>query len=98
MVTSDLKSLYEESDALQLVAHVRAGDVTAAELVEAAITRSRGPERHRREHVSRRKKHGHDRETMRPSPTICPLYSTESVCWHAYGMFRSDSSRHIACS
>ena len=38
MVTSDLKSLYEESDALQLAAHVRAKDVTAAELVEAAIT------------------------------------------------------------
>lgn len=38
MVTSDLKSLYEESDALQLAAHVRAKDVTAAELVEAAVT------------------------------------------------------------
>ena len=38
MVTSDLKSLHEESDALQLAAHVRAKDVTAAELVEAAIT------------------------------------------------------------
>lgn len=37
MVTSDLRSLYEESDALQLASHVRAGDVTAAELVEAAI-------------------------------------------------------------
>lgn len=37
MITSDLKSLYEDSDALQLAAHVRAGDVTAAELLETAI-------------------------------------------------------------
>lgn len=37
MVTSDLKSLYEESDALQLAAHVRTGDVSAAELLETAI-------------------------------------------------------------
>jgi amidase len=38
MVTSDLKSLYEESDALQLAAHVRAGEVSSAELLETAIT------------------------------------------------------------
>ncbi len=37
MVTSDLKSLYEESDALQLAAHVRAGEVTATELFETAV-------------------------------------------------------------
>lgn len=37
MPTSDLRSLYEESDALQLAAHVRAGDVSAAEVVETAV-------------------------------------------------------------
>ncbi len=37
MVTSDLKSLYEESDALQLAAHVRSGEVSSAELLETAI-------------------------------------------------------------
>lgn len=37
MTTPDLRSLYEESDALQLAAHVRSGDVTAAELFDTAI-------------------------------------------------------------
>lgn len=37
MATSDLKALYEESDALQLAEHIRAKDVTAAEILETAI-------------------------------------------------------------
>ena len=37
MASADLKTLYQESDALQLAAHVRDGEVSAAELLETAI-------------------------------------------------------------